>query len=251
MIRAAGFLSTMLWLGTEEELVDAGKKDDMPALARNCGLYIDNVHAPYHNCNMLWSDISEERDLIRNEYAWAISYCSRHDIPVLVIHITRSTAPPAPSQSGLDVLRELLSMAEREDVTLAIENTGRPDYLDHVFAELTSPRLGFCYDSSHDFIYGKPVGSILERWGHLLSSTHFSDNDGLLDDHWLPGHGKIDWNRIGACFPSTRYSGSLSLEVVPKSPETISAEVFLQEAFERAISLQELLVTSSRTVKMG
>jgi len=101
-----------------------------------------------------------------------------------------------------------------------------------VLDEITSKMLGFCYDSSHDRLYSLKEFDILEKCGKRLIATHFSDNDGLTDGHWLPQTGSINWNSLFKMFPND-YRGCISLEVV-KGDEAVSSEVFLEKAFQKA-----------------
>jgi sugar phosphate isomerase/epimerase len=50
----------------------------------------------------------------------------------------------------------------------------------------------------------------------------------LVDDHWLPHQGKVDWDAFVSMVPK-EYKGILNLEVLPKE-KGIAEEVFLQEA---------------------
>ena len=98
-----------------------------------------------------------------------------------------------------------------------MENTGKLHHLDHIYSSIESPFLGFCYDSSHDFLGAPELGEILSKWGHLLVATHLSDNDGVTDKHWIPKEGIIDWGIIGDSFPKDAYTGFFTLEVLPQA----------------------------------
>lgn len=241
LIAEAGFRTTSLWLAPPEELALQGRADEMPELAHQAGLTVENVHAPYTHCNQFWSDDAELRDAVREEYAEAIRFCARHRIPVLVLHTTRRTDPPGTFELGLPPIKDLIAQAESSGVVLAVENTALPEWFDRLMAAFDSPSLQFCYDSSHDFLYGRPPGQILERWGHRLAATHFSDNAGHHDDHWLPGTGCGDWDRVAKSFPSTSYSGSVSLEAVPRNTADMSPQQFLSKAFDCVTALEHTL----------
>lgn len=105
------------------------------------------------------------------------------------------------------------------------------------------PRLAIVchYDSSHDFISGHPPGELLRRWGDRLLTTHLSDNNGIMDDHYHPGEGCIDWDLVQETIPGDRYSGSKILEVVPQNSENMSAEQFVNTAYRRASELRKKL----------
>lgn len=248
LIADAGFTSTCLWLGPEEELVRANKTAEMVILAKSVGLTIDNVHAPYTHCNGLWMDASGGADRVIADYTSALEFCAEFEIPNCVVHITRGTNPPPKGDFGLRIIKDLLLRAEALDVILAVENTGRPDHLDFLFSNVESRHLGFCYDSSHDFLPGKSHGEILKRWGGLLETTHFSDNCGEMDDHALPGDGTIDWEIINTCFPIEHYQGVILLEVVPQNPGEVDPPAFLCAAYERAEQIRKKLANKAQKV---
>ena len=54
-IREAGFDFTALWRGEEEPDIRAGRKHELPRLARDLGLAVDNIHVPFEQCNRLLS----------------------------------------------------------------------------------------------------------------------------------------------------------------------------------------------------
>ena len=238
LIARSGFEATSLWLETDVHSAEVAVLADAPRMARDCGLSLDNGHAPFETCNLLWSDAVADRQSILNLYRKHLDFCRQQQIPRLVLHLSHSDTPPPLNRAGLDTFGELLKHAEDAQVVLAVENIRRPDYSDAVFERFESPHLGLCYDSSHDFLYGNPPGAVLKRWGHLLTTTHFSDNAGQRDDHWLPGDGSIAWDVVRQHFPLRTYNGICHLETFPKEPSAQSAEAFLQMAYERATALR-------------
>lgn len=247
VIQRAGFSASSIWLGRTEPMVRAGEQDLIPPILRDLGLVFEYVHASYTNCNKLWSDDPAEREIIEGDYARNIEYCRRHRVPILVVHVSKGLNPRPPNETGLDVLARLVRRAEDCGVRLAVENTRQPGHIDYILSHLDSPALGFCYDTSHDYLAGPEPGAILARWGHRLLVTHLSDNDGLSDKHWLPGKGIVPWEKIARAFPAETYHGFLTLEVLPKRYEFNSEEEFLSEGIERLRWL-EGLIRSARSV---
>ncbi|MBI4765317.1 MAG: sugar phosphate isomerase/epimerase [Deltaproteobacteria bacterium] len=241
LIAQAGFSTTCLWFGEDEELFAAKTADKMPPLARETGLSVDNIHAPFEECNGLWSDSRMAVAAALDPYFRALEYCRKHDIPILVVHVGKGSSPPPPTQTGLQALEGLVARAEKLGVVLAIENTRSPHHADFVLSGIQSDHLGLCYDSSHDFISGHSPCELLRKWGDRLLTTHLSDNNGRNDDHYLPGDGCIDWELVRDAFPGDRYSGSIMLEVVPQNFEHIPAEQFVCTAFKRASEMREKL----------
>jgi sugar phosphate isomerase/epimerase len=243
MIAAAGFTVTSVWFGEEEDLVREGRTEEMPAIARERGLALDNIHAPFWNSNLLWSDSNDQRQIIRKEITEAITYCERHQIPITVMHLCGGETPPTPNETGLRLLHDLVKIAEDNNVTIALENLEYAGnrHLDFVFSNIESANLGFCYDSSHDNIAREFKQQALTKWGHLLATTHISDNLGTLDDHFLPGKGNIHWPEVMKSIPKN-YQGAFLLEVDnPNAGKSLTPEDFLQQAYKQASRLSKMV----------
>lgn len=233
LIKGAGFEATGFWLGPEEELVAREKVDMLPDLIRSRGLFLDYVHAPDIGCNDVWAQSDEKREKWIRTYGSYIDLCEKHSIPILVIHVSQSKGeqPGSPTEEGFTALGELVKIAEDSGVKIAIENTMQPALLDRIFTRIQSDHLGFCYDTSHDFLYSSRPGKLLAQWGHRLLVIHLGDNDGVFDRHWLPGLGVLNWKEI-ACWPPLKtYKGSLTLEVFSKNQEKESPSAFMASAY--------------------
>ena len=232
MIEQAGFDSTCLWVGNEEEMVRDGHADLIPDMIRDTGLILDNVHAPYQNNNLIWSDSRESATRTHSELETVLEFCNKHRVPIMVAHLVTGDTILPPNENGLRIIQDLVSQAENLGVTIAVENTHKREYLEYILSNIKSPNLGFCYDSSHDFLPEQSRGKLLEKWGDLLVTTHISDNNGITDDHLLPGKGTIDWRTVENCFPKSSYSGALILE--PDGPDAskgLTPEEFLQTGY--------------------
>lgn len=230
-IRNAGFDSTMVWWG-DELAWQEGSKDKILDIVRNSGLFIENIHVAYEECNNFWSDSEIERKKVMNfHYEW-LEDCAHFNIPMMVMHVTKGNSVAEPSLSGIKCIESLVKRAESYHVKIAIENTRRNNVIVAVLDEITSKSLGFCYDSSHDRLYGNKEYEILKKCGKRLFATHLSDNDGIKDRHWLPEHGVINWRGLFDIFPK-EYDGCISLEV-EKGMDDFSSEEFLHHAFEKA-----------------
>ncbi len=240
LIKEAGFDATTLWW-EDEETLGGLEKNDMPDLVRKGGLVLENIHVPYDHCNDLWSGSALDRtDIVNKHIAW-LQDCARHNIPMMVIHVTDGQNPPGPNRFGINSLLQILEIAEEFDVAVAVENTGSAAHLHSLFSEVESESLGFCYDTSHDWLYGVEKGESLQKFGRRLMATHLSDNDGRNDRHWLPGEGIVDWNRVAGVFPGSTYPGALTLEVVRKESSE-PPEAFLARAYEKVAWVAGLIM---------
>jgi len=238
LIKEAGFDNVLLWWGDEYTTDYIDDKNLLPEMARNAGLEIENVHAPFDNTNYIWTDSVNAEDIV-NRYVQCIIDCSRHNIPAVVIHLTNGYTPPPPTDLGLDRIKYLVELAEQKGVNIALENLKRPDYLQFVFDNIQSGRLGFCYDSGHENCYTKGT-DLLSLYGNKLIALHLHDNDGTDDQHRIPGEGTIDWDSVVKKIKSTNYSGSVSLEITNEFSElysNISAQEFLKAANEKIKTL--------------
>lgn len=231
-IRQAGFDATSLWW-------EGVEKDKAPDFARKQGLEVAYAHAPFDNADSLWMD-----DLAGEEYLNSllscVGGCKTHEIPTAVIHITGFSDPPPVSETGLNRVKRLVDLAEREEVNLAFENLNYLQHLDTIFEGIDSKRLGFCYDSGHEN-YRHPNADCLARYGQRLFAVHLDDNNGDKDSHLLPYDGTIDWQKVMRGIEASRKVDCLTLEVdFDENHEKgvgykrLSADEFLALAYTRA-----------------
>lgn len=239
LIKATGFGATALWWGDEIAFRDVDK-DDIPKIVRDYGLVIDNIHVPYDNSNDLWSDRASVRKAIVDKYISWLNDCAEHKIPIMVMHISRGSELPDPNIYGIESMKKITKAAEDLGVIVAVENTRRNDYLDLIFSEIQSKSLGFCYDSSHDWLYSTEKAELLGRLGRKLATIHLSDNDGIKDRHWIPKNGIIDWNKVIKALTNADYTGSLFLEVYPDGQDCdLTPQEFLEKVFEQGLWIKK------------
>jgi sugar phosphate isomerase/epimerase len=211
LIAEAGFDCTSLWWEHKNERVRE-LKHFAPGVARLAGLAIESIHVPYSNCNDFWSGGKDVRTAALTQHCEWLDDCNRHEIPHMVMHVTLGKTPPSVNAKGLSAYEDLVRYAEGQGVIVAIENTRSDEHLDFLFERIDSKFLGLCYDVSHDVLYADSPGKLLSDHSERLVSTHLADTDGVLDRHWLPGTGSIDYNTVLEHFPSS-YTGALVLEV--------------------------------------
>lgn len=237
LIREAGFIGTSLWWEDEMEPYSL-QKEQMPALVRAEGLILENIHVPWCDSDALWSEDSSTRKAVIDQHSRWLQDCANFDIPMLVMHLCDGENPPLPNGYGLESMEKLVVQAEELGVKIAIENTRRMDLATTVLDHLPSSALGFCFDSSHHRLTNQEDYQVLRSYGDRLFATHLSDNDGLADRHWLPGHGIIPWAKLLENFPKS-YEGLLTLEVSPTLQEAQGSPTeFLLEAYEKVKKLK-------------
>jgi L-ribulose-5-phosphate 3-epimerase len=238
LIKKIGFDEVMLFWSADH-------MDSDVELARKNGLFIENVHAPFEDINALWED-SAAGDELEQTLAKCIADCSHYEIATAVVHVTEGDNPPPLNRIGMDRLQRLVAIAEKRQINIALENLRRPEYLDFIFTNIHSGRLGFCYDSGHENCYSKET-DLLTQYSSKLMALHLHDNDGNADQHLIPGEGLIDWSHLKQRLQGTGYHGAIALEVI-KGFSGLSSdeppELFLKRAFAAAQSLSR-----SATVK--
>ena len=96
-------------------------------------------------------------------------------------------------------LDELVPAAEAAGVELALENSFRSTYLARNGAELAAfvarydhPAVGVCFDVGHAHILEGAVETLEVLRPHIVT-MHLHDNDGVRDQHLIPGRGTVDW----------------------------------------------------------
>lgn len=226
LIKAAGFDGVLLWRSSDHTGVDV-------ELSRQNGLFIENLHTPFEGINCLWDNNAAGADMEKT-LADCIADCSEYAIPTVIVHLSQGDNPPPPNQTGLDRLKRLVDIAERKKINIALENLRKPEYLDFIFRNIESDRLGFCYDSGHENCY-TPGMDFLGLYGSKLMALHLHDNDGSDDQHKIPGEGSIDWNIINKKLKETGYDGAIALEVIGEPSQGDGYEA-VERFLERALA---------------
>lgn len=236
LIRKAGFDNVMLWWEDEDYPYFRDKKTFV-SLAKEFGLGVDNIHLPYEDCNLLWSDNASDREAYVNTVIKYLEGCKSSGAEKVVMHTNRTSISKVAFQNGYKSFEKIINFAEDIKIKIAVENTKKFEYTEFVLNEFDSNYLGFCYDSSHDFINGESKGLILNKWKDRLFCVHLSDNDGIDDKHWLPKKGIVDFKSIVNTIKTTTCD-SLSMEVYPSEEEkNLSPAEFLKLAYEANRSL--------------
>ena len=115
------------------------------------------------------------------------------------------TSKPAYLDSLLFSLDRLLPQAEKQGVTLGLENRahyhelpGSGDF-EQLLAEFAGGPLGYWHDTGHAHLAEKltivPLGFLLDKYAPDLVGVHLHDAVGL-QDHLPPGSGEIDFNTV-------------------------------------------------------
>lgn len=110
--------------------------------------------------------------------------------------------------------------------------------MSYMLEQVDSQRIGFCYDCCHHYHY-YPSFDLLSMYGSRLMALHLHDYNGNTI-HRLPFDGTIDWSVAMKKIAEAGYSGPTAIEAMNWDYKNLSAEEFLNEAFEKAKRLEEL-----------
>lgn len=236
IIKSAGFDGVLLYWSDEFGNVEY---EHNPELARNEGLFVENIHTSFDNINDFWLDNMNGND-ITHYLLQCVEDCNEHEIPTMIVHITSGENPPKANMIGINRLRQITERAEQQGVNVALENLRNIENLRHVFDHINSNRLGFCFDSGHQNYRSKNT-DLLSMYGDRLMAIHLHDNDESADQHRMPFDGNTNWDVVMKKLTDIDYKGPTALEIINRGYEHIKEpKEFLAIAFERAKKLERL-----------
>ena len=240
LIKEAGFQSVMIWWG-EEYWKNNETIKKIPETVIKYDLKIENIHFSFACIDSIWEDSIEGEEIL-NRYIFNIANCKKYKIPTAVMHITGGDIPPSNKVLGLKRFKELIEKAEKDGITIALENVWVPEYLDFLFENIQSDKLKFCYDSGHENCFTQGI-DYLSKYADKLTALHLHDNDGKGDKHMLPFDGSVKWLKIMKKLKEIKYKGTLSLEIDASYSNVINdytAEEYLLEAKNRVCKLMDI-----------
>jgi sugar phosphate isomerase/epimerase len=146
---------------------------------------------------------------------WAVLH------PVGALHTEFDT--DANIKESMDIHGFAVELAMKYNVGIAFENmiegpNSKRRFCSHA-GELAAlidayndPRIGACWDFGHgNFLY-KDQGIALRTLGKRLKALHVNDNDGNGDDHLLPFHGTVKWDKVLPVLAEIGYEGDFTYE---------------------------------------
>lgn len=224
------------------------------ARAREIGLAVQSLHAPYYCTADLWSTEECKRLSALDIIMKSLEDCHKHEIPVLVMHTWIGFDNiPAPSAEGVKSYMAIAEKAKKYNIKLALENTEGLDHLEYLMEHFKGwDNVGFCWDSGHEMCYNYSQ-DLLSKFGDRLFMTHLNDNLGIsrydgtiywTDDlHLFPYDGIADWDYNVKRLKSARQLEYLNFELSIRSKpnrfecavyEKMTIEEYFTEAYKRA-----------------
>lgn len=222
------------------------------AAAKECGVPIQFLHAPFGRAADMWSADRVRREAAVDEIILSLECAARYGIPIIVAHTWIGfDNDHTPTAEGLDAHSMLVRRAEELGIKIAYENT---EGIDTLFALMEHfgdcETVGFCWDSGHELCYNNG-DDLLSLFGDRLLVTHLDDNLGVTDPggkitcaddyHLLPFDGKVDWKRAAKNLKSARQQEFLNFELNFLKSDlakglygAMSVEDYVKEAYIRA-----------------
>ncbi len=204
---------------------------------RDKGLFIESAHAPFgDNYDLAHADTEMRKTAIAILESFC-GQCADYDIPIVIVHPHHyfSDSPDECLERASDSIKRLLAV-KPQGVQIALENLpGAPSA--RIFAQLMerfeASQCGFCYDSSHENISGRPF-QLLEKYYNRLTTCHLSDNHGERDEHLIPGDGTIEWPQIRKFVEMAENMKNILFEVGTGKKLTEEPGIFINRAMGAA-----------------
>ena len=235
LIKEAGFGCVMLWWSDKFGRGEGFEQD--AGLAKQAGLFLDNMHAPVHEQDHL-SDDNLQGDHVLHDYLKCVEDCNKFDIPTVVIHLPDDEYPL--DAVGKNRLDRLIDRAGELGVQIAFENLRNIRNLALALERAPFSHIGFCYDSCHHINYASDT-DLLKAYGDRLKALHLHDNGGSHNQHQLPFDGKTDWPLVMKNIKSTGYNGAVTLEPMNWDYSHLDIKGFLKLSYERAERLEQMM----------
>lgn len=192
--------------------------------AEKAGIEIWSIHLPFSAV----LDLSLIDDEIRNnmikECVKIINLCERLKPKKYVIHPSsepiKDEDRPTRIKNSIASLKILNDVVKKQGAQLAVEDLPRT-CLGNTHTELleivnaVGNGLGICFDSNH--MLKENPEELVAAAGHLITTVHISDYDGIDERHWLPGKGIINWNNVISELVKSGYKGPFMFEVSSKN----------------------------------
>ena len=189
-----------------------GKERYVEKMAKRLGRF--NLRATA--CHALWgagNDMVEFeetawREMIRKHLAF-FDELAILNVSTYTIHLGWQMDINDPEKNFAAIRRTveaLLPGAEKNHITLALENSAEPEDVIRQLAETVksynSEFVGLCFDSGHANCYQNGIKNTLEIMRDGIVTCHLHDNYGSFDDHNPPGRGNTDWQELAGLLDS-------------------------------------------------
>jgi len=243
---------------------------EMQNVVADLGMDFVDGHAPFGPTLDLCCPDKAYRKYLIAAGIHAMEVCAMFGVDTITFHTGNMgfglpVPPGATVATYLDYtsasLEALLPKAEELGIVVCIENiwfpNNAPESLLKIKERFPSEALGFCYDAGHANLMStkaqdddnnqandayKNLGipchhddRILEKMLPHIVNCHLHDNNAIVDQHLVPGHGNVDWKHIIPLLRKAPRLKSIQCEVLPISRQESLAN--LVAAFQKLADL--------------
>lgn len=189
-----------------------------------------SIHGPWNGLNLICPD-RRVQDLVKTRLKQALEFAIALGATQMVLHspfdfFGSPMVAHTPGQGLADeitqartTLAEVLPLVQQANCTILIEtcyDTNSAPLLALV-QSFNSAHVRICLDTGHAFVMQRIGGPPPDQWvrdAHKwLGSVHLQDTDGLLDRHWAPGEGNINWYAFFEALSEMDHQPRLLLEI--------------------------------------
>ena len=198
--------------------------DSFSSLAKKYGITLWSHH-------LLWCDASPLDSEVRKQtiktYSETIKKASDAGVGRFVIHSSgegfENDVRQEKMLSAKETLNELAEVAAKCGSVICVENLPRI-CLGNNSAEIkelisVNDKLRVCFDTNHQLTESN--SDFLRELKGKIANIHVSDYDFINERHWLPGEGKIDWQKLVSEIKESGYDGVWMYELSHLCPKTI------------------------------
>lgn len=250
LMKEAGFNSFMMSIDRNHEKF-TDKLENIVEYCKELGLEIGSAHAPYKDpdVNEFWKE-GVAGDEIEKIYFESLEFAKNHNIKTVVYHLHFENNYKL-SEVGIKRLERMTAFAENHNINIAVENLYSYDEIDYIFSKISSPNLGFCYDTGHENFL-TPNSDVIFKHGNRLKALHLNDNDGKTDQHATIFTGTVNWDKIASGLAQANQI-NLDAEIRIHRPigvEKVNEEQMLnlyKKEFNALVKLNELITSKEAT----
>lgn len=202
------------------------KKYDLNPISFHGPIYMNVADARKKEWLSLADTNEERRKTAEKEFKKTIAAMELLGSNLIVAHIGNTGDPFTETSlnaffKSLDVL---LAAVQKNGINIALENIvselSSYDIIESVLKRFNNQNLVVCLDVGHSKIAGG-ISNGIERFGGKILSLHIHDNNGIKDEHLVPGTGIINWQKIRHRLSSYKENFVLELRDLGNIPEIL------------------------------
>lgn len=227
----------------KSQLENEGWINEIKQRADKSGIKTWSIHLPLGGEFDISNLNDEERHHVIKKLSRTMALCQPLNARKFIIHA--SGIPTIPDgergeriENSIRSLKLLSEEVKKYNARLTLEclpNKYLGNTADEILAIVRSVNNGLevCFDSNH--LSKEKPEEFVAKVGKLITTVHISDCDSRGNQHWLPGQGTIDWNRVISELLKVGFEGPFLFEPIHRRPSVTG------EKDPRKITSEELM----------